>query len=48
MSDNTSPPDPDPADAVDKAKDAGVDPHDTEHPTGSQQAAENAADESPS
>jgi hypothetical protein len=26
----------------------GVDPTDTDHPTGSKQAAENAADESPS
>lgn len=48
MSNDTAPEDSDRAEAVDKAKDAGVDPHDTDHPTGSQQAAENAADESPS
>ncbi|MCP9273186.1 hypothetical protein [Mycolicibacterium arenosum] len=48
MSNVTKPDDPGGAAAVDKAKDAGVDPHDTDHPTGSQQAAENAADESPS
>ena len=28
-------------------QDAGADPKDTEHPTGSEQAAENAEDESP-
>ena len=48
MNTDTSPDAPDRDDAVDEAEDAGVDPRDTEHPTGTTQAAENAAEESPS
>lgn len=34
-------------DEVDEAREVGVDPRDTDHPAGTEHAAENRADESP-
>ena len=39
---------PEPGDSSEKTAEQGFDPRDTEHPTGSEQAAKNADEESPS